>query len=264
MFEHPPITDEQEIVRVLEEWKETSRKHRALIRKLGFIGGTLFGISWLTRLIASVGHALGWWGRIPTAWELALILIAAPAILLLPAVVLLQSRYKRYSHDLPYVSDVRAVGPLLETVFKFGERPPIEFTQALTRLLPQLKASDARLLSPEQKSILYSSAMHASVSIAGTDAEKTAYRLSALQAITQIGEEKAVKHLEKIVADGWESDKILKAAHFALDAVKQRAEQTKESTTLLRASEDTAADGTLLKPAMPQDAEQDNLLRPVI
>jgi hypothetical protein len=259
-----PITEEQEIVRVLEEWNAKEKKRRRRERILAWIGLISYGVGFLIFFTALLGEYLHWWGEVPKRFSWLLPVFMAPSALHSIYKLFAYDHIRERSHHIAKILDVRAIGVMLNAVQNMGSPHPEPFTKPLTHLLPQLKASDASLLDAHQRAILYSSIGKDSSYVAGTDAEKTAYRLTALQAIEQIGDEKAIKPLKKIVADGSESDEILKAAHFALDVVKQRAEQTKESTTLLRASDDTAADSTLFKPAMPQDDAQDNLLRPVV
>lgn len=256
--------DEQEITRLREEWNKQYHSSR---KKIQFIGICCFAfalISFGSRILATIGHMLKWWDKMPDAIQVMLIMLMLPSAFCSILIFRVRDHLARSAKIFADIHDVRSVAPLLSAVHSLDSAALQQFTKMMTLLLPQITASDAELIDSSNKAVLYVSVRKNWEYLAGTDAEKNAYRLAALHAITQIGDEKAVKPLEKILDDGLERTEIKHAAQIALDAVKQRAEQTKESQTLLRASSDNAADATLLKPAMPQNAEQDDLLRPVI
>jgi hypothetical protein len=174
-------------------------------------------------------------------------------------------RHKRHLiQELIRVDDVRAIPRFMMALQWMSKAEMGAAFLSLMRLIPQLKQEDSYLFSVDQKIKFYASVLKENVDFPLTDNEKFFYRLAGIKAMEQIGDEGAIHFLVSIAYDYSEDEKLRREAEVALQSVKQRLNDTKESQTLLRASDNTAADATLLKPAMPQDAEQDNLLRPVV
>lgn len=259
-----PITDEQEITHLLQEWENERRERNVAIKKLCKQGLVAFVPTFLICLSVLLEVGLKRWDTVPRGVFVVLLPFAAYSVVVIAKMASLFANSSLHEDALTQIRDVRAVAPLLSVVARLDQSLQPKFTLALTRLLPLVKASDASLLDAGRRTILYESLFPGSLFVAGNDAQKKEYRLAALQAIEQIGDDKAITILEKILAYAYENKEIREAAEITLEAMKQRAEHTKQSQTLLRASHDNAADSMLLKPATTHDAEQDNLLRPVI
>lgn len=143
--------------------------------------------------------------------------------------------------------DVQAVGRLAEAL----EWPDVETrhlaAEALTRLLPRLKASDAALLNPAQRACLYEALTPANVS------GNAVFQVAILQGLQQIGDADAVPYVQRLanMTPNSASRKwVQETAQECLPFLLERAEQRRSHQTLLRAS---APAGTpsemLLRPA---------------
>jgi hypothetical protein len=157
--------------------------------------------------------------------------------------------------------DLRAVGPLADALdIEDGDIRAV-CREALTRLLPRLQASDAALLSPEQRENLNLTLKKADLK---QDAELI---LAILQAWQQVGDEKAVPYVERLTQlknDSEAGTRIREAAQACLPYLQERLEKARLAGMLLRpaAAPDNPAE-MLLRPA-PGAAPADpaHLLRP--
>lgn len=138
------------------------------------------------------------------------------------------------------LDDLRAVGPLCEALDRQDAATKKIALGELPRLLLRLRASDRALLNAEQ---------HKALCKAMAEGE-TEFRMAALHAIEQIGDETALPLVEALAKKKPSKKKNDESAIFrareVLAALKERIEKEKDASTLLR-------------PAMGQDAE---LLRP--
>jgi len=155
-------------------------------------------------------------------------------------------------------NDVRAVGPLAEAL-EFKDKDMLPLTeQTLIRLLPLMKASDAALLSPDQRAYL-------NRAVRG---KNTALILAILKAWEQVGDIKAIEEVEKLAAGrghGGRNPKVVAAAQECLPFLRQSAERQQIGSQLLRASDgNLTPSDILLRPAMPHASTEpaDQLLRP--
>jgi len=154
--------------------------------------------------------------------------------------------------------DVRAAGPLAEALeFKDKDVVPLA-TKALISLLPRLKASDAPLLSPEQRFCL-------NRALRGKNTELT---LAILKAWEQVGDSKAIEEVEKLAhgrGRGGRYAAVVAAAQECLPFLRQSAERQQIGSQLLRAADGSVTPaGVLLRPAMPHAPTEpsEELLRP--
>jgi len=153
--------------------------------------------------------------------------------------------------------DVRAVGGLAEAL-EFDDKGVAQGAEeALTRLLPRLKASDHTLLTPDQRRCLDRALIKRA---------KGAFRLAVLAAYEQVGDETSVALVEKIAAAGVRGirdQRVIARAAEALPTMRERAQLVKAAQTLLRPA-DAVGDETLLRPASgPPSGPVETLLRPV-
>ncbi|MCW3051769.1 MAG: hypothetical protein JWN14_939 [Chthonomonadales bacterium] len=155
-------------------------------------------------------------------------------------------------------NDVRAVGPLAEAL-EFKDKDMLPLTeQTLIRLLPMMKASDASLLSPDQRAYL-------NRALRG---KNSALILAILKAWEQVGDTKAIEEVEKLATGrgyGGHNPKIALAAQECLPYLRQSAERQQIGSQLLRPSDgNLTPSDVLLRPAMPHASTEpaDQLLRP--
>jgi len=169
----------------------------------------------------------------------------------------LTDRHKALARKLAKVDDVRCIGRLAEAL----EWPDPEIKRfaivALTRLLKRVKATDKVFQTAGQRANL-----HRMLTLA--NARHHAEFLKAiLAALEQVGDATAVPYVEQLakatpVTRG--QREVCEAANLCLDFVKNRAELSRSSQTLLRASAPTVMSAdTLLRAASAgtaHDAEQ--------
>ena len=148
-------------------------------------------------------------------------------------------RYRRTTEALAAADDVRIVGPLINRlrIDKKSLFGPGVVRQALTRLLPRLRASDASLITAEQQAHLSRSL--AALAKLGHDTE---LQLAILAALQQVGGEQAVPVVEGLAHTSGER-RVREAAQACLPYLQERAKHERSRNTLLRASSATARDG---------------------
>lgn len=157
------------------------------------------------------------------------------------------------AEEMTRVGGVQAVGTLLE-LLGTPKRPKQlkPLFVALIHLLPQMKASDARLLTAGQRKLLYA-LLKNGLNIYAKPELLLTYRLAILKALEQIGDADALPIVEHL-ANGKANtapQKVLKAAAV-------------ECLPLLRANySDVEATKTLLRASSPENAAPETLLRSV-
>lgn len=126
-------------------------------------------------------------------------------------------------------------------------------------LLPRMKASDAALLSPEQRFFLNRA----------LKSKDTALTLAILKAWEQVGDASAIGKVEKLAEGrgrGERIPKVVEAAKDCLPALRQSAERQQIGSQLLRPSDgNLTPSDVLLRPAMPHAPTEpsNQLLRPI-
>jgi hypothetical protein len=163
----------------------------------------------------------------------------------------------RAAQALADLEDVRVIGPLVEALAL-----PDNFTRkaaaaGLKRLLPKVRASDATYFSREHMEGLY-----------GILNSSDGYLVEVvLAALEQIGDEKALPHVERLVerpAYSSEAVRVQRAAKHCLPALLVRTDKGRQSQSLLRAaSQSDSPSGDLLRPVgQPGASAPEQLLRP--
>lgn len=167
---------------------------------------------------------------------------------------------KNATKALAVLDDPAVVGPLAESL-EFGDKALAKIaTERLTALLPKLKASDASLLLPEQRAILYKQLKRQS-------RQNVEFSVAILKSLEQIGDEKAVAVVRELAQKepaNPSQARIVAAAKECLPFVEERAEQMRVASTLLRPVDGPgSARETLLRAAdgAPQ-GDPELLLRP--
>ena len=155
---------------------------------------------------------------------------------------------------------VKGVGYLAEVLEWPDTSAQYAASSALIRLLPRLRASDTRLLNPQQRLCLY---RKLSLANARRDYDLI---LATLKALEQVGDVSAVGYVQKLVqaqALTAAQRRIVQAAQECLPYLLKRAEANEGSEYLLRAAYGVdAAPETLLRPASEHDVPKEDLLRP--
>lgn len=178
---------------------------------------------------------------------------------------------KKGVQALAEFDDLRAAPRLIEMLEYNDNGLKIDAATLLEKLLPKLQASDAPMLTPEHHAIL-NRLLAGKVALAGKDKAlaltSTAQLLTAiLTALQQVGTESSLPVVTEL-AEGKGRAKqfpeVQKAARECLPFLQSRAENQRQTQTLLRASDGnhTPAD-VLLRPAMatPSTIPADELLR---
>jgi hypothetical protein len=146
--------------------------------------------------------------------------------------------------------DPRFVGTALVLLAEHGQNATVRKSvlSALSRLLPRFRADQSDLLTPAQ---------HKALLMRLTEPYKNPeLSIRILQALQQIGNESAIPVVSKITAN-WKpkahQQQVVEAARHCLPYLEVRAEQAKQSQTLLRPSSAFAAGAVsseaLLRPA---------------
>jgi HEAT repeat protein len=130
----------------------------------------------------------------------------------------------------------------------------------LIRMLPHLKENDKTQFGPLEMETL----------IKSLSRKKPELTRSILKALEQIGDERALPHVEALAAElafrkDNKSQELYEAAEACLPFLRQRAEQSRQANTLLRASLPSAAgEEVLLRPVQNTEmTPPEEMLRPV-
>ena len=114
----------------------------------------------------------------------------------------------------------------------------------LTRLLPRLRASDALMLTAEDRALL-----HAAM---GKHARNRVFMLCALRALQQVGDASSIAAVRRIASRSSSDREVFAAANECLEYLQDRAAQAEATMSLLRASSSSEVDSeTLVRPAEP-------------
>jgi hypothetical protein len=171
-------------------------------------------------------------------------------------------RYRLTTEALAAADDVRMVGPLIDRLRTGRRRPRTRriVRQALLRLLPRLRASDAAHLTAEQHSRL--SRTLARLGMLGRDTELQLAILGALQQIGGLQALPVVEHLAHKRSRSPKRRRVREAALACLPYLQQRARQEQARDTLLRAAGSEAVGVELLRAAYgAAGSSRDELLR---
>lgn len=193
-------------------------------------------------------------------------------------------RLRRAVNKLSGIDDLRAIGPLLDTLALQDRRTERSVRPALIRMLPRLRQSDSELLTERQKLALYKSLTNNKAELGRIRLENSRgfvlgavwsspardYVLAALDAVEQIGDGRALPFVLKL-ADGRSAARrrpdiqqragdVVPVLQDRLSAEQQRDRLLRPATldadqpdSLLRPAEFTPADETLLLRAAPQN-----------
>jgi len=161
------------------------------------------------------------------------------------------------ARTLGEAGDPRAVGVLAIALEDGDALVRRGAEEALHKLLPRVRAGDAAYITAEP--------MQALLSLLETGSDSL--RIALLQALEQIGDERAIPYVNYLIVFGPSS--VRRRAQECLPYLEERARLARESATLLRASSATAvatAPHHLLRPAYASPAPQipaEHLLRTV-
>ena len=248
------------------------RKHQAMTRSVAVCFGILMGLM----VLVFIAHGLmrGKWD-----WDMLTSMTGMTGVIGMAAAS--SKTLKSAASELSTIEDLRAIGPLVESLEIEEKSVRLQVEKALIRLLPRLQASDAGLLNAEQRAYL-------NKALYGKNNELI---IAILRAYEQVGDETAlpvVEALARKTSDNAYSEQtagpreaslnallgpkastsyttnIAEAAQACLPALRLRVEQQRASQTLLRGSSAMeVAPDTLLRAAQATaDAQPEQLLRP--
>lgn len=184
-----------------------------------------------------------------------------PLITLFGGAAAVSQSQKRGVSVLAQFDDVRAVGPLVDSL-KYQDRTVTKTAEAaLTRVLPKLRASDAEMLNDNQRDALTGYLRLEKC------AKQKALILAILKAYEQVGDGRALPFVRNLAAPdpAWMAFRaVTLAARECLPYLEARAEKERQAQTLLRAVENPVSDSEiLLRPASGVSSlDQELLLRP--
>jgi hypothetical protein len=262
--EHP-----ESIETLLVRWEQEYRRRRRLIFISGgcAMGGILVGT--IIQLTAIYGHKRGWWGKMPDAWRVVLeIARVAPVVGLAYGLLRTSHTTNRMLNRLLQTNDVRVVGPLLAALFNLNGVSEAAIANALCRLLPQMQASDAAMLTAEHRRWL-----HRCLSTNATSKFKLPdltlltmadLQIAVLKAMEQVGDEAALPHVEALAemeTKDPERSAVRDAARACLPFLYIHIEQAKIGQELLRAAGDPVTDHLLVAASGLQQEPKEQLLR---
>lgn len=148
------------------------------------------------------------------------------------------NKWGKSTREIAWLEDVRSVGALAEALDIDERAFAIQVELALAKLLPRLQASDASLLNERQRLCLYRCLTTQNAN------KKREFTLTVLKAVEQIGDEKAIPYVEKLLPV------LPQPAEQCLSSLRIHAEEQRASSMLLRASSETmCSTDTLLRPA---------------
>jgi hypothetical protein len=250
-----PTTPEQRadnVERLLAQFQQAveQRQKNAITICIGAISSAVFAL--LNAFLPLLTHG-------PSSYPLLWLAIASLTVTLTLS-LRGQFRLKSMMNELAEAGDLRIIGPLIDIVpiMDSGSTNAMA-ALLLTRLLPQLKSSDATLLTDAQRANL-GRALARNL----TNAD---FLVAALKALEQIGDGSALPVVESLASGKLKSvapQRVRQAAQECLPFLQTRSDQQRASQTLLRASglSETAID-TLLRPAQGVVTTLDTeLLRP--
>jgi len=269
-------TDEVEIIgAALSEriTKNIKREGRAiwsiplfysLMAMILLVGKTLLGderaMAWITSPLSYVPGMVFWLGM--TGF-------------LIGSIVKPRNRLRPMAQTLADTDDVRAIGPLIDTLKLEDRKIRAIAIDGLIKLLPRLQANDAELITPEQRALL---CRKLSWPIQGIDANlralspdayrrEVSFRIAILQAFAQVGDSSVLPTVERLTrgeAKTEELRQIQTAAQACLPSLILRCEQIRSHKTLLRAADasDTGAETLLRAVQGNRETPSDQLLRP--
>lgn len=187
-----------------------------------------------------------------------------------------RQRHRHLTVNVVKQHEVRSIGPLIDAL-KLDDIKAREIAQdALTSLLPRLRASDTSLLNAAQRanlcqllSLPVENPLFKDVRDLFRPAKNREIdiRVAILQAFEQVGDSKALSVVERLAKRDVKTvgeKRIQEAAKQCLPALQLRAEEQRSSQTLLRAADvSSRATDTLLRAATGmQEAQSEQLLRP--
>ena len=184
--------------------------------------------------------------------------------LLISSILLTPSPVKAHSlRILAGLSDKRSINALVEAYDLADGAAQAEIRSTLTRLLPQLRASDGPLLNDASRTILLSLLHQASFGSYNSPRESAEYVVTIIRCFEQVGDERALTEVcrlaacQELLGAGLP---IRLAAQEALPALEKYAESHRIAGTLLRPTVPPDSGAALLRPANSVTSESSLLL----
>jgi hypothetical protein len=243
----------EQVQSLLQQLEEERRTHRQPAMRVAFLIG-----SWL--IIVPYTATQLYVTAMERNWPVAAIWGLLFAFSTQMHRFVLSPKQSEAALKLARYDDVRAVGPLAEVL----EWPNAEMrdvaADALTSLLPRLRASDVSLLNAQQRACLYRKLTP------GHARSHLDLQIAILKALQQVGDDAAVRPVERLAnmfAVTQRQRYLKQAAEECLLFLRERADLTRASQTLLRASSRVTTSPDLLLRAATDGPEtpQEQLLR---
>ncbi len=172
-----------------------------------------------------------------------------------------QSQAKVAISNIGALDISQAAGALLDVYGMNGRFILGDTRPALIRLLPRLRVTDANLLTPGQRKLLYTILSRNERNPWSINYWSADLKIAILRALEQIGDEKAIPYVEKAARTARNLE-VRAAAQECLPYLTTRAEQLRVEQTLLRASASTTSPDMLLRPTVATaPTEPQQLLR---
>jgi hypothetical protein len=223
----PPSDGQKEVEELLEMFRQQVARDRPLLPS-----GCLVPIGCLTGLLAVCSIAVPF---------LLIFLLFFGLLWLLVRQLAVSKKEREVARKLAERTDVRLAGPLIQVLSWPEDELHVAARYALFRILPRMRASDARLLNAEHRRVLHRvlrSADYAFIEVI-------------LKALEQVGDETSIPSVERLAnrRAWWPDDRRIRdAARECLPALKARLE---------------GAGHTLLRPTGAADEPAETLLRSV-
>ena len=241
-------------------------------RRRKIFGGMI--IAWMLPLVIGVATGqIGPWLTSHPGWFLAYYMVYIVSALQVSGLFSRRSTRKAAAGAVE-LSDKTSVGALVE-VLKFEDRRTFTLTRAaLIRLLPQLQASDADLLTTRQRAALCRILNFSADNALFMDVNDLVFRhhnaqadlqVAILKAFEQTGEADCLPVVKRLAGRGGRSavkKRVQNAANECLPYLRARVEKERNPQTLLRASSAETPAELLLRPAQEHDTSTEQLLRP--
>jgi HEAT repeat protein len=271
------VTDTEHLEEIGAQLSRSVRRRRtfALVLSFGFpvffLTLAKFGFfEWKSNWDAMLPDIMGFRGEQFFGVILAVLLTILPICFIVTA-----SRKQRKVIDkLAANADIQSIGPLIDALELPDSYSRRSTKEALIRVLPQLRASDAGLLSAAQYARLRNflntpldSPLHKNIRqlMAPPNDSSVELQLAILKSFEQIGDQEALPIVERLANREAKTDaqkRLKQAAVECLPWLRQRIELNETSKSLLRPASVEVEGSALLRPAsFSDDTPREMLLR---
>jgi hypothetical protein len=229
----------------LEVERDARRKKYRYYRVFPFLVGTF--------MLALSGQMLS--SRFSGLWApIFIVALSLGLVAYIWSMTVLSPRHQSVVSAWSKLSDIRAVGPLLDVVNTQHEDTRELVEAALTRLLPRLREEDHALLNDGQHAVLYYTL---------TKSSNEAFVHSILYAVQMVGDGRGLESVQSMAlgAGMVTSERVRDYARACVPILADRREKEQITQTLLRPT--NTPEEALLRPAQGTgESDAELLLRP--